>query len=297
MIKNFIKLQKINFFKILNQIFKYLNRRTEQKLKSWAPLKPLTINNIKVKIKDRCKVFTIINRDLDSEYIALNRVFLTLMQCEEFLAFGEYKVIIVTVEIEENVYPSYHQNVLIKNAFEEYYDKVKDYIFTIYYEHYPMTTIPKYHVTTWNVDNIANKHIKITQTARSNYKTEISNKRQYSTAGHANKEKKEIPFGAITPILSTVLIDEWGVIDLETASKNDTNTQIPIAVSSNFGGIYYAETLVLDSTNIENDVHELIGKYFDWLIFHIMDNITKINNNRSSKDLRKKFNYTRSQFR
>ena len=122
--------------------------------------------------KGRFLIFLLNNNNLDSHKSVLQNIFTTLMGNERFINFGKQKVIIVSALIKGEEF-SFHHNILITNSttFSEYYKEVKNVIKTNYENGYPVYVIPQFRVRVWNMDEFANKTIKISRTATpSSYK-------------------------------------------------------------------------------------------------------------------------------
>lgn len=88
------------------------------------------------------------------------------MTSNEFLEFGEYKVIIVNAKIKDVTF-NLHPNVLIKNytSFKAYWNKIEDDLESITDRGYQVVGIPIIEINVWNLDLYANKKIKITKNA------------------------------------------------------------------------------------------------------------------------------------
>ena len=71
-----------------------------------------------------------------------NAIYLFLMNNQDFLNFGERKVIIIMGKIKNETF-NLHHNILIKNnnTFEEYGDKIKDIIMDRYEDGYAIEGI------------------------------------------------------------------------------------------------------------------------------------------------------------
>lgn len=70
--------------------------------------------------------------------------------------------------IEYGTEYSLHHNILINNntTFDQYYKKIENIIVSRYDEGYDINVIPVFRIKVWNMDNMMNKHIRITKNAR-----------------------------------------------------------------------------------------------------------------------------------
>ena len=79
--------------------------------------------------KGRFMIYVLSNEIRDDNLLTLRSIYNTLFKDEEFIKFGFHKVIIISA-INGNQEYSYHHNILINNntSFQDYYNKVKDYV-------------------------------------------------------------------------------------------------------------------------------------------------------------------------
>ena len=86
------------------------------------------------------------------------------MSSEDFLSFGEKKVIITSSLIDKSEF-SFHHNVLLTNktSLDNYYNSIIDNVELYLDQGYPVDIIPTFKVRVWNMDDLANKNIKITK--------------------------------------------------------------------------------------------------------------------------------------
>ena len=179
--------------------------------------------------------FVIVNNNLLPRTDVLREIFYTLQNNEDFINFGKYKVIIVSAIVDGGfAETSFHHNVYIDNntTFENYLDKVKDYIETTYGEYgYNIDIIPTFKVRVFNMDLIKNKNIKITKNATTNTTqlTKKVNSRNYSTTSHTNnkvikpKSYQDVMIG---------MENKFMTMDIETVNtSHKNNSQTPIAIT------------------------------------------------------------------
>ena len=111
--------------------------------------------------------FVYSNKSVLDNHTALQAIYKELFSSETFLNFGNNKVLMVHALLASQEY-SFHHNVLINNSttFQQYYDKVADHMEELFDEGYHVDSVEMFRVKVWNVDNLANKNIKITKDAR-----------------------------------------------------------------------------------------------------------------------------------
>src|SRR4030095_15044721 len=111
------------------------------------------------------------------------------MSNKEFLNCG-YKKIIIVNALMGNYTFNYHHNIFISNdtPFHIYYNKVKGIINTHYEDGYRVDKVPKFKISVWNMDNLANKNIKITKPL---VKNKILGVRGYHTNNVINPLKSD----------------------------------------------------------------------------------------------------------
>nr|YP_009710786.1 DNA polymerase type B [Amanita thiersii]QFZ98735.1 DNA polymerase type B [Amanita thiersii] len=142
---------------------------------------PMYIKKVEYYSKGRFLLYTLVNKKLEDNHKAIKSLFNTLINDEQFIKFGYRKVILVNAYFN-NSYHAFHHNILINNntTFDQYYEKIKDYIETTYDYSYSVDVIPMFKVWVWNVDMYANKNIKITKNATMIIKNKTpNNKREY----------------------------------------------------------------------------------------------------------------------
>ena len=88
------------------------------------------MNIVEISKNNRLLVIHVDNNNKYEGKHALNILFNTLKSSEDFVNFGYKKVIFVMGYYQDFGEKSYHHNVLINNdtTFDEYWDKVKDYV-------------------------------------------------------------------------------------------------------------------------------------------------------------------------
>jgi hypothetical protein len=178
------------------------------------------------------------------------------MNDDTFIKFGEYKVIIVSAIVENQEF-NFHHNVLLKNntTFAQYYEQV-EHINKLYSDdRYEIDVVEDFKVTVWNMDNIANKNIKITSSTIKNYKPGFQHKktksnssiRQYHTS--VNKTLSQTHFTPIKNIIP-ITANPFATMDIETMKYN--NTQIPVAITFYLPGGISKLFLLNNSISVEN---------------------------------------------
>lgn len=147
---------------MINTAIKRLNRVYNKNLAITAVIKT---------DDERCIEYILTNDNLLTHKDSLKAIYQTLMSDETFINFGKYKVIFVTALINEQEF-NFHHNILITNntSFEQYYEKVKD-IINVHFDHgYQVDVVQIFQILVWNMDSLANKHIKITSNIVKFYK-------------------------------------------------------------------------------------------------------------------------------
>jgi hypothetical protein len=114
----------------------------------------------------RNKTFILSNDKLLEKRDLFFQIYMFLMNNEEFLDFGKYKIVIVNGKIKNNTF-NLHHNILIRNdtCFDDYWNKIEDILENVYDEGYAIEGIPVVEINVWNMDLYANKKIKITKNA------------------------------------------------------------------------------------------------------------------------------------
>lgn len=201
-------------------------------------------------------------RLLDSKNV-LRSIYNTLMSNEEFLNFGSKKVIIVTGLMGDYSF-NYHHNILITNdtPFNIYYNKVKDIINTHYQDGYKVDRVPKFKISVWNMDHLANKNIKLTKSAVKGHNVNKIGIRTYHS------------YNVIKPLKTNITIlscgDNLTTIDLETIRFKAIKHQIPISISLSYGEGDYKLFLIelpkmRNVDSMEKAVDNLWLNFFDFI--------------------------------
>ena len=174
------------------------------------------ITDMKYIHNDKQLVFGIDNPGLLSHKALVKSIFKALKANKEFKAFGRRKTVIIQAMIDGED-RSFHQNILVNNqtTFKKYWSVVKDLITHNYEDGYPLEVINQFKVRIWNMNDVSNKKIKLTQnamyirpktiksiTSSSSIKKvgkdlSRSNKRSYSTIKAVNINKTHI-----TPLIT-----------------------------------------------------------------------------------------------
>lgn len=122
---------------------------------------------------ERKLIFSVINKKLLPPKEFLEKMHATIMSNNDFLNFGEYKIIMLNVISNTNnsegivnqMVHSFHINVLIKNnsTFDDYWNQIKDNLTNpmTHPEPYGGTIFKRFELLVWNVDHLKNQNIKI----------------------------------------------------------------------------------------------------------------------------------------
>ena len=151
--------------KILNYIINYLIKIKNTMENSLLEDK-VTLIRISKNTLGRNINFVLSNDKLLEKKDLFYQIYHFLMNNKDFLDFGEHKVIIVNGRIKNDTF-NLHHNILLKNntTFEEYWNKIEDFLENNYDEGYAINGIPMIEINVWNMDLYANKKIKITKNA------------------------------------------------------------------------------------------------------------------------------------
>lgn len=110
------------------------------------------------------------------------------MSNDEFLAFGNKKVIMLFSKLDNGSTITFHPNVFINNktSFNDYYKSIENYIQVTYDDttlYGNIDQISEFKLLVWNLDNITNKNIKLTL----NSPNKIFKRKFHSTSISSNK--------------------------------------------------------------------------------------------------------------
>ena len=177
----------------------------------------------------RCIRYQLENPSLLSNHDVLKPIYNCLMGEDSFKEFGFNKIIIITAFVDGQVF-QFHHNVFITNltTFEEYYESVKDIIIDHFTEGSTagIESIPAFEVLVWNVDNLTNKHIKVTSDSRvysekatTNSGFPLIQKRGYHSISNLKKRDRVNP-------------QNFATLDLETVELDGFQTPIAISLTS-----------------------------------------------------------------
>ena len=243
----------------------------------------------------RYRIFTYSNEGLLDPKEACKSIYENLMNDQDFLNFGQNKIIVITAVCQEYRY-NFHPNINITNntTFNKYYSNIRKYIDKHYTDTnsfiYYNNIIPVFSVKIWNVDLIKNKNIK---------RNSIDSIRSYSTTvrTYSTKTKGTMPSpiteaeidinnkiecskydGFITPYLKKesdsvnkiIKLAKgpkvFGTMDIETI--NIDNKQIPIAISSCYKSTKVKLFLIdrrIFKINKDKAVIKLFKEYFSYI--------------------------------
>lgn len=217
----------------------------------------------------RYKTYRFANSYLKNNNEILKSIFNNLMGNDKFLNFGFNKVIIVSCLVNEQEY-SFHHNVLITNEtiFDEYYAQVYKYIDANFDDDnkYGIDIIPVFKIRVWNMDNYANKDIKITKRALPNKNSKrLTSIRNYSTINNNN---------FITPIKNDYIVDKSKISTMDIETIEFKGIQIPILITVAYlnGFNIEANKFLLDKDLFLESEFLAIKKLWDDLFIFITNN-------------------------
>ena len=166
-----------------------VNLAVAKEAKKYSAMKILSIERAK---NNRMMAIHVDNLKRFEGKKALKYLFNLLKRTDDFIKFGENKVIFIIAEFEDENQVSYHHNVLINNktTFTKYWNQVKNHVTEKFIGGnygYSESVVSVYKVLVWNSDLLKNKHIKITKSATGMLKTQILGKRSYHTSANNSK--------------------------------------------------------------------------------------------------------------
>jgi hypothetical protein len=276
-VSNFIKLYKIlTIFTIFGTIFlslifnvKFLNKTIHVLVKMLKLLERWTNKLVKHDITllgcvfvkhHRYMKFIFTNNLLLDNHEILKPIYNYLMSDETFINFGYYKVIIITMVNEDENFQLHH-NVLITNdtPFEKYYEKVEKHIKYSYDEGSTagVSVFKLFEVLVWNMDDLKNKHIKITSDARhvfekKNIIQNVNKKRHYHNYIKPLKHNK-------------VEIKNFATLDVETINYKGWQQPISICLTWSKETKLFIIDLNLFNVHLEKAVNNLWKELFVYL--------------------------------
>jgi hypothetical protein len=221
-----------------------------------------------------------LNELLDDNEELFKGIYKTLINCEEFINFGNQKIIILSCILEDgkeyNLPGCAASNVLISKdtTFEQYYESIFNDLsnYSNLQYGYNNQTIIKFIVKVWDVTNFKNVKIKITKNA-----TTIIPKSQIRSYSSSATNKKWM-IGLITPL--SLFNKQGGLIlnnpktifamDIETIKFNGYQT--PIAITS--CGPSEAKLFLIDhillNIDVNQAVNQLWNQYFNYIISEVI---------------------------
>jgi hypothetical protein len=232
------------------------------------------------------------NNLLEDEYL-FRAIFKTIYNNEEFLNFGYYKIIILSVVLVSDKEHSLHSNILINNetTFEEYYSFIKNELdrYNNLAHGYHNELISRFIVKAWNVDNDRNKEIKQTYKVKEPI-SRVSNinsifkgqTRSYSTYRNIPKEifSKKWYKGLINPlslyrntvkgpVLKLKHPKSIFTMDLETIAYNNVELVVAISSCGYYKGLIDNQIFLIDYNLLKSDsklaVQNMWNNYFKYL--------------------------------
>ena len=183
---------------------------------------------------ERFKEYYVYNNHLLESYDALNFMYNKLMNMEDFLEFGETKVLMVLVIIEGKIH-SFHHNVVINNntTFEQYYSKVEEHIRTKFDDGYGIDILNTFIVRVWDITDLRNANIKQTKDAR----VLVKKTRDFISTPNMHAKIRYISTtipradNYISPLkLKPSKVKPFFTMDIETM-KSSEGDQIPVFIS------------------------------------------------------------------
>lgn len=220
-------LSYLNKHILIKKLIKRFERLLDNSLNTSSNLEPLVaITSYSYDKGYRCLRYEIANNSLLSNHEVLKPIFDCLMAEKSFKEFGFNKIIIITAFVDGLIF-QFHHNVLITNdtTFDQYLESVKDIINDHYTEGSTagIEVIPAFEVLVWNVDNLTNKHIKITSDAR------IYSDKANTAHGFPLIQKRGYHSISSLKNRENIKPQNFATLDLETIELN--GSQIPIAIS------------------------------------------------------------------
>jgi hypothetical protein len=256
---------------------KLANKHFSRKLKK---IKPLKITEINFDSAGRFYSFTLFNKNLLEGKPLLAAIFKALLINKNFIAFGEYKIIILSVVLKSGEYYTLHPNILIngKTNFKDYWNKVNKNYKSFNECTYIFEDLIYFNVKVWNMDLYKNRKIKITKNATGFLSVTNYNKRSYHTSTLLN-----FPVYSTTGIkpltinkLNSLIPRPFTTIDIETISDREKGTQIPVIISLHNWTNTRSRTFILDLNLFNDNPTKGINKLWAEFVNYLLNNITRI---------------------
>ena len=246
--------------------------------------------------KGRYQNFLFDNPGILPIWICVIQVYYHLLQNDDFLKFGYNKIVLLEGGFRSKdgtTWITLHHNVLFRNDMQlsDYFQQIKEDIQNLHVsintESYVSDILETINAKVWDVDNVANTHIKINpnpwefrtipinRTKTKNTTIKINNpfniqKRNYST----NTEKKFNNRDFITPLSNftkTKTPGPMSVFDIETVEIN--NNQVPIVITTN------EKTFIIDKNLMESNLELAIKNLWELYFTHIIKSKKKKSSN------------------
>jgi hypothetical protein len=185
----------------------------------------------------------------------------TLFTNNEFISFGEHKIIILFASNPNGTQFTIHHNILVNNytTFETYYSIIEPKLQYFYdSEEYELNIQTLLDMTVWNMDHLSNKEIKVSSRAL--------NRRMFSTSCVAQKTFKSPTIAPIPVENHETVPTPIGTIDLETININ--NIQEPICISfynKELGSKLFLIDYNLLEANSQEAINKLWSEFFIYL--------------------------------
>ena len=188
-----IKILKYIIKRLTNILNSFINNL--KKIENFLTDDKLTLIRISKNTLGRNINFILSNDKLLEKKNLFYQIYMFLMNNQDFLDFGEYKIIIVNGKIRNDIF-NLHHNVLIKNntSFYDYWNKIENILEHIYEEGYGVEGIPMIEINVWNMDLYANKKIKITKNALNESELTLTNKKLFQKNGFSLNNLKNRRF-------------------------------------------------------------------------------------------------------
>jgi len=249
---------------------KDVNKKFSRKLKE---VKPLKITEINFDTKSRFYNFTLFNKYLLKDKRLLASIYKSLFMNTKFIKFGENKVLILFVILNNGEYYTLHPNILINNKtkFKDYWDKVKNDFKSFSDKPYIFEDFIYLNIKVWNMDLYKNKNIKITKNTIGIFPINW-NRRSFHTSSLLNY--KAVKPLTIKPLnINPSIPSKFTTLDIETIKFNDIQVPILITLHNNLIKKHFLVDKILFKNNPNLAINKLWKDLFDFFKdnAHIID--------------------------
>jgi len=265
--KNILNKSIISFLKSLSTLISFIRRITTSfenyiiRLTNHMNKNIIDIYHVTIDSDLRSKTFHMSNNSLLEGKEMFKAMYETLFTNNEFISFGDHKIIILFASNPNGTQFTIHHNILVNNytTFETYYSIIEPKLQYFYdSEEYELNIQTLLDMTVWNMDHLSNKEIKVSSRAL--------NRRMFSTSCLAQKTFKSPTIAPIPVENHETVSTPIGTIDLETININ--NIQEPVCISfynKELGSKLFLIDYNLLEANSQEAINKLWSEFFIYL--------------------------------